>query len=403
MIKLKRYDFTKAAVGLPFFLIFIVNLYITRLQGFVYAGELAVFAGVSTFISIMLSMRWDIEILVKDNKKLSDSLSNGISTIFSISFIFLLICFFFYSFNRSLGFDIYLLYSAILIALYEIHINIFLKKSEIILFVALRIIPPLLLVLFSIKGFLPGQAWFFSYLFSLVILLSSVFYFHKDIWNVKISFTYIFQKIKPMLPPTFSALIANSISVVWLISISNIFGSYEAGVWLNAYRITSLPIVFCGAVILPLVLVSIGDKATNYAKYLIMFKYSILLFTLTLISSIVFYLEGETIFYSLTDHKSSISAIFLLFILFIAFMQYFIQYWKELFQSVNKTIVMLLILSIELFLAILIYFCFDGVKLESFINWIFVITGFCFSLILLLITNSFIYFKKLNSINKSED
>ncbi len=399
MDKTKKFDFTRAAVGLPFFLIFIVNLYITRLHGFVYAGELAVFAGVSTFISILLSMRWDVEILVKENNKLSESLSNGITTIFIFSFILLFVYFIFYSLNRNDSFDIFLLYSAILIAFYELHINIFLKKNEIINFVVLRLVPPLLLVLFSIEGFTPGQAWFFSYLFSLLILLCSVFYFHNGIWNISSSYISIFQKIKLMLPPTFSALIANSISVVWLISLTHIFGSYEAGLWINAYRITSLPIVFCGAVILPLVLVSIGDKSTNYAKYLTMFKYSFLLLLLTLISSIIFYLEGVSIFDTLTNQENSISVIFLLLVLFISFMQYFIQHWKDLFQSVNKTIAMLLILVIELFLAILIYFYFDGVVLESFINWIFAITSFCFSLILILITTSFIFFKNLNSTN----
>ena len=183
MDKTKKFDFTRAAVGLPFFLIFIVNLYITRLHGFVYAGELAVFAGVSTFISILLSMRWDVEILVKENNKLSESLSNGITTIFIFSFILLFVYFIFYSLNRNDSFDIFLLYSAILIAFYELHINIFLKKNEIINFVVLRLVPPLLLVLFSIEGFTPGQAWFFSYLFSLLILLCSVFYFHNGILN----------------------------------------------------------------------------------------------------------------------------------------------------------------------------------------------------------------------------
>ena len=188
-------------------------------------------------------------------------------------------------------------------------------------------------------------------------------------------------------------LIANSISVVWLISISYLFGSYEAGIWINAYRITSLPVVFCGAVVLPLVLVAVGNKNLNYDKYIIMFKFSFLLILLTLITSLIFFVQGEQIFYHLTNQKSSLSSVLLLSILFISFMQYSIQYWKELFQSVNKTIIMLLILSIELFLSILIYSYFDGVNIETFVNWILVITSFCFSLILLLIVTSFLKFK----------
>ena len=94
-----------------------------------------------------------------------------------------------------------------------------------------------------------------------------------------------------------------------------------------------------------------------------MFKFSFLLILLTLITSLIFFVQGEQIFYHLTNQKSSLSSVLLLSILFISFMQYSIQYWKELFQSVNKTIIMLLILSIELFLSILIYSYFDGVNL----------------------------------------
>ena len=392
-MNLKGHDFSKLIFGLPFFLIFIVNLYITRQQGFIYAGELAVFAGVSTFISIMLSMRWDIEILVKESQNLRESLSNGIITILIISIILLSISYLYFSYNQTLGFNIYLIYSAILIAFYELHMNIFLKKNEIVTFVILRLIPPILLVIFSIQDFLPSQSWFFSYFFSLIIFLFCVFCLHRDVWNLRVSLASFFHKFVLMLAPTFSALIANSISVVWLISISYLFGSYEAGIWINAYRITSLPVVFCGAVVLPLVLVAVGNKNLNYDKYIIMFKFSFLLILLTLITILIFFVQGEQIFYHLTNQKSSLSSLLLLSILFISFMQYSIQYWKELFQSVNKTIIMLLILSIELFLSILIYSYFDGVNIETFVNWILVITSFCFSLILLLIVTSFLKFK----------
>ena len=58
-------DYKKTIFGLPFFLIFVINLLITRLEGFEYAGDLAIFTGISTFISMIFSNRWDVEMLVK--------------------------------------------------------------------------------------------------------------------------------------------------------------------------------------------------------------------------------------------------------------------------------------------------------------------------------------------------
>ena len=145
-INLKVSELEKIIFALPFFLIFIVNLYITRRHGFIYAGELAIFAGLSSFIAIIFSMRWDVEILVKDENTLVKSLSNGVYAVVFLSILSSSICYLLKSFGLFLDFNIYLIYSAALIALYELHINIFLKKGNLLSFVGLRILPPFFLI-----------------------------------------------------------------------------------------------------------------------------------------------------------------------------------------------------------------------------------------------------------------
>ena len=403
LINLKVSELEKIIFALPFFLIFIVNLYITRRHGFIYAGELAIFAGLSSFIAIIFSMRWDVEILVKDENSLVKSLSSGVYVVVSLSILSSSICYLLKSFGLFLDFNIYLIYSAALIALYELHINIFLKKGNLLSFVGLRILPPFFLILFTLLNLSPGSSWFFSYLLSLVFLLCSIYIYHKKVWNFSFSLVNLFKKFRTMLVPTSSAVIANSISIIWLLSIANQFGSYEAGVWINAYRIASLPIAFCGATMMPLVLVAIGNRVFYHEKFNIMFKFSYLILFVFLITGICLYTNGQAVFNYLTNSNGLIGNGALLVILAIAAMQYSMQYWKEIFQSVNRTSVVLIILSIELFLILLIYFFGDIRLFNDFINLIFSITGLCFCLFFILIVTSYTRFKQLNSLESPED
>ena len=63
-------NLSRPLVIIPFGLIFIVNLIITQVNGFGYAGELAIFSAASSFLAILFSMQWDIEILIRDKDKM---------------------------------------------------------------------------------------------------------------------------------------------------------------------------------------------------------------------------------------------------------------------------------------------------------------------------------------------
>ncbi len=396
-------DYKKVIFGIPFFLIFVVNLFITRIQGFEFAGDLAIFTGISTFISMIFSMRWDVEILVKKEESLSDSLSSGIYTVLSFGTISLVSYYLFSSIGWLRGFDVLLIYTAILVGLYELHINVFLKKERFLIFLILRALPHLLLVIFVLLKFSPALSWFFSFSISIIFILLSIHIFFKEVWNFPSDTLSFLKKSKRMIVPSISALIANSITVFWLLIVSIKYGSYDAGVWVNAFRISSLPIAFCGAVVMPLVLLSIGRKEFYKEKFIEMFNFSYLLIFVFFIMSIGLIINGENLFNFLTKSDYSINNITLFSILIIAFIQLFMQYWKELYQSINMNLPILIILSIELILTLLIYFGIEVGTFGDFINLLLSITVLCLTLLFILISVSYLKLKHLKSLINTKD
>ena len=396
-------DYKKTIFGLPFFLIFVINLIITRLEGFEYAGDLAIFTGISTFISMIFSNRWDVEMLVKKEEYLSNSLSNGIYSVIFLGTISLIFYYLTSLIEWTGSFNVLLIYTAILVALYELHINVFLKKEKFLFFITLRSLPHLLLIVFVLLEFSPSFSWFFAFLISVIFILLSIRLNFREMWNFSSNHLKALKSSRRMIIPSISALIANSITVFWLLIISIRYGSSDAGVWINAYRISSLPIAFCGAVIMPLVLLSIGQKEFYKEKFKEMFNFSYLLVFVLLILALCLFLKGDNIFNFLTKSNDLIGNITLLSISIIAFIQFFMQYWKELFQSINRNLPILIILAIELLLTLLIYFGMEVGTFSNFINLILGITVLCLTLMLTLITISYSKLKPLKSLVNAED
>ena len=85
----------KSLFIIPFGLIFVVNLLITQINGFEYAGQFAVFYGASSFIAILFGMQWDIEVLVRKRKMLEFSIFYGMFTVLCFLIAFSIFYFFF--------------------------------------------------------------------------------------------------------------------------------------------------------------------------------------------------------------------------------------------------------------------------------------------------------------------
>ena len=64
------------------------QLTILQLYGIGYSGTLAYVGAVSTFLAVLINLRWDIEIMVSNNTILHESLFDSSITIFLIKFAF---------------------------------------------------------------------------------------------------------------------------------------------------------------------------------------------------------------------------------------------------------------------------------------------------------------------------
>ena len=70
-----------------FFLI--AQLMILQMNGIGYSGTLAYVGAVSTFLAVLINLRWDIEIMVNNHQTLHESLFDSSITIILMTFIVL--------------------------------------------------------------------------------------------------------------------------------------------------------------------------------------------------------------------------------------------------------------------------------------------------------------------------
>ena len=370
----------KIFLAAPFFIIFLANIFITQVRGLEYAGRLAVFAGISSFLAIILSLRWDSEILVKPLEKMISSLESGILTVLSL-FLLILTIFFLLGLNLDSSRYLFLLVtSGALIALYELFLNSLLKVNNIKKYILFRLIPPVLLFLISFNGSSEEIAWLFSFLIPTVFLLASTLEKFSLI-EIRMKALLIFiNNSKDKIIPTISSLISNSIPLLWLLIVSALLGEAEAGIWINAYRIFSLPVAFCGAVILPFVLASIGDQNRSHKKFSLMSRFNLILLIIAIITVGFSSVLGQASFSFLIKNDISIDRAIIFSIIAISFMQYSLQYWKEVYQSINRTKIFFFILVIELLLGSLIYFFYTGDNIKLLVLTILLVTILPYSL-----------------------
>ena len=398
MKRLDYFDVRKTVIAFPFLLIFLTNLLITQFLGFGYAGKLAIFASLSTFFSTILSMRWDAEILLKEKEYIGISIIQGLMSIICLTGLITSLMLIFNQISPETNLNIYLVITGALIATYELVLITILKFRKIYEYIALRCLPPIALLFLSYSGFSPETAWTFSFFLSLFPLIF-VYSIHHKLINFKaISLRKFMESSKDKIAPTASALITNYISLFWLLIIAIKLGDVQAGVWINIYRITSLPVVFCGTILMPFVLLRIGSKERYTEKFDTQFKFSTLMVLASILTIGFMSLLGQEAFNFLTQSNLSIDQSIFLLVPIIAFIQYSLQYWKELFQSIDRNKSFLTLLFIELSLFGLLYFAGGSFDLEKIVTAIFSISSFCFLLFLCLV---FILYRKAYDGNQS--
>ena len=371
----------------PFGMIFFSNILITQLKGFAYMGELAIFIASSSFLAIIFGLRWDTELLIRPLASAELSFVMGSSSIFiltaGLSFIAIPAFLFL---DQEITALIALIISAAFLSFNELFCSILLKKEQKYLYLFCKSLPYIFL-LFCVAIDLGHQAaWVLALLCSIIINISCTYSF---LAKLKISevlknqsvLKNLYHKISPML----SAVITNSYPLLLLFFIQLSFGGLMVGVWINAYRIFSLPAAITGAVFLPFFLNTLSSQKNNI-QILSMYKYLLIVFLLTLPFLLFTNIYGNDLFQTLTQSDFSVDPLIFIFALVIGYLQYSLQFLKDLFQTLRYDYIFLLILLMQLFISLVAYFLFAPITIISLLSIILTITSLTYLTTMFLLT-----------------
>lgn len=386
----------KLFIATPLFVIFFSNIFITQIKGLLFIGEIAVLAGISSLIAIFIGHRSDIEILSNPQNQALNNLKKSLQGIIMLIIFLVPILVIAYSF---FGFQMKHIIVVLLSASFALNDSIssyYMRNERFFTYSIIRSFPSLFLLAAVFFFNSANASWITSYLFSL--LLISVI----SIKNVKgIEFNFQFFKVLRYLSskfiPTLTAIICASGTVFWLLIISDKAGSEAAGIWSNVYRIFSLPIIFLTATFLPLVLLKIGDVNNPFLKIMEMHYFSSIFFFISLVIVFSASLFGQEIFIFFTKSNVEIPIFILLAMIMFAVFKNFIGYHQTLFQSLNRDIILLSILIVELIAALVLFLNTSSTKFEAMVEYVFYVTGSCALLlfvVLTILTYKFYYSKK---------
>lgn len=365
--------FQKSLVIIPFGLIFVVNLLITQINGFEYAGKFAVFYGASSFIAILFGMQWDIEVLVRERRKLEFSIIFGILTVLCYLIIFSI--FYILISYLQTEYYLYLIIAASFIAINEILFNGLIKTKKYQNWILIKSLSPIALLILTINQVSLELTWLYAQVFPLSVL-TILYLYNIDNFQFKNTLNHspiFFQQLIKLVPITLSTLISNSILLFCLIGITYKLGSFEAGIWVNAYRVFSLPIVLCGAIGLPFILSTIGEN-TYVNKFKLFSKYLIFIFAIVILILPIIYIYGINIFQVLTKSTYLMTGSFCLIIFLTGAAHSIIQNLRSFFQSINRTYIFLTILIIFIFFICSLFLSSSLYSFENISNRIFYIT-----------------------------
>ena len=370
-------DIRKIFIAIPLIVVFLSNIFITQVKGLAFIGDIAVIAGLSTLGAILIGHRADVEILANEDDHAIENLTNGLKGMIVLVFVatpFLLATYYFH---------INIIYICIAVlscalALNDMLSSFFLRKGNLYFYSILRSFPSIILAIIVIFMQSPELSWVFSYLISLVILLSITIMQLRSV-NMPLKFLLVdlIRYLMSKLIPTITALICATGTVFWLLIITQKAGSEAAGIWSNVYRIFSLPLVFLTATYLPLVLLKIGDLKTPLKKINEINKFSVLFFILSLFILFVASQWGPSIFSILTGSNEMLAIPLLLSMIMFAVLKNFIGYHQSTFQALKLDYVLLGILILEIIFALLLFQSSGVSQLEYIVDYIFLSVGIC--------------------------
>tara|TARA_B100001093_G_C26838273_1_gene1019365 strand:- start:453 stop:1619 length:1167 start_codon:yes stop_codon:yes gene_type:complete len=354
------------------------QLMILQIHGIGYSGTLAYVGVVSTFLAVMVNLKWDIEIMVNNHLELHESLLDSSITIFLMTFVVIF-------FNLIIGspLPVYIIFSAIIIAIHELLVSILFVQKKIYRYSFFRTIPAIALILFALVDLEAEIIWPASFFISVIFLL---IYFRTLLKKAILGMNIIRIKKIKFLHKFYAAITASTFSffsAFFVIVINFYYGSDYVGLWSNTIRIFNSVLIFLLGASLPFVLNMIRDKKTNSEKVK-MFLYLWILFCPLIILSIFITLNwGEFILSFFITYDFEVSNIYLSYIVLIAVAISFVGSSQGLYQGINKSVFLLGMIFISAIVG-LIYFFND---LPSFISLLEVFLISIFTLVMMVLAH----------------
>ena len=237
------------------------QLLILYIYGIGYSGSLAYIGAVSTILAVLINLKWDIEILVSNHQRLSDSLLDASVTIIIMTILISIL-------NILIGdfLPLHILFSAIAIGIHELLVSILFVQRKILTYSFFRTIPALALFCFALIGFEPEIVWPASFFLSAIFL---VLYFRNlfskvlcDLNVSRIKNIRFINNINAAITATIFAVFSASFVII----INFYHGSEYVGLWANTMRIFNSIIFFLLAACLPFVLNMLKDRELAFEK-----------------------------------------------------------------------------------------------------------------------------------------
>lgn len=338
------------------------QLLILQMNGIGYSGTLAYVGVVSTFLAVLINLRWDIEIMVNNQLALHESLFDSSVTIILMTIIVL-------SLNIIVGspISIYIILSAVIIAIHELLVSILFIQKKIYRYSLFRTIPAIALIFFASYDLDAELIWPASFFISVLFL--SIYFgalFNKAISGISIK---RLKKIK-FQHKFYAAITATTFSffsALFVIVINHYYGSDYVGLWSNTIRIFNSLLIFLLGAILPFVLNIIRDKKTDSEKAKIFFFFWLSFCPLLILSFFLASNLGEYILSFFMTYDFEVSNVYLGYIVLISMAISFVGSSQALYQGINKSILLLGMIFISASTG-LIYFFNDSHSFSSLIE-----------------------------------
>ena len=316
-----------------------------------YSGSLAYIGATSSVLAILISLRWDVEIMVNKVQALSESLSDASVTIGFMTLLVLLV-------NVIVGSPIsfHIFIAAIAIAIHELLVSILFVNNFLYIYAFFKTLPALALISLALLGFKPEIIWPLSFLLSASCL---VIYF-ADLLKLSV-YRINLERIKliSILPKLYAAITATVftfVSALFVVIISLNYGDEYAGLWSNSIRIFNSIIIFLLATFLPFTLNKLGDTNVAYEKIIVFFRLWVSILPLIILLFFVVLNYGSNIFSLFTPLNFNVTNVHLSYIFLTGVSISFIGSSQGLYQAMNKSIVLLcMVIIAQVFAFIVIY------------------------------------------------